>query len=93
MGIPFLIFMVLGIAASLSQTGFIYAPKTNERGTMLQHWFNVKLVKKGDIIFCNNKGKILSVAKALSDGYESVIPNSIEGMWNSYGFNGIIINI
>lgn len=66
--------------------GFIYAPKTNERGTMLQHWFNVKLVKKGDIIFCNNKGKILSVAKALSDGYESVIPNSIEGMWNSYGF-------
>jgi flagellar biosynthetic protein FlhB len=30
MGIPFLIFMVLGIAASLSQTGFIYAPKKLE---------------------------------------------------------------
>ncbi len=30
MGIPFLIFMVLGIFASLSQTGFIYAPKKLE---------------------------------------------------------------
>lgn len=30
MGIPFLVFMVLGIIASLSQTGFIYAPKKLE---------------------------------------------------------------
>ena len=30
MGIPFLIFMILGIAASLSQTGFVYAPKKLE---------------------------------------------------------------
>ena len=30
MAIPFLIFMVLGIIASLSQTGFIYAPKKLE---------------------------------------------------------------
>lgn len=30
MGIPFAIFMVLGIAASIAQTGFIYAPKKLE---------------------------------------------------------------
>ena len=30
MGIPFAVFMVLGILASLSQTGFIYAPKKLE---------------------------------------------------------------
>ena len=36
MAIPFLIFMVLGIFASLSQTGFIYAPKSlNQTGISL----------------------------------------------------------
>ncbi len=66
--------------------GFIYAPKTNKNGSLLQHWLNVKFIKKGDIIFCNKKGNILSVAKAISDGYESVIPESLRGLWASQGF-------
>ncbi len=66
--------------------GYLYAPAKNEKGTTLTHWSNVKHVKKGDIIFCNKKGYIISVAKALSDGYDSVIPDNIKGLWYSKGF-------
>jgi hypothetical protein len=66
--------------------GFIYAPKIGKNGASFQHWINVKLVKKGDIIFCNKKGNILSVARAISDGYESVIPASINGLWAPHGY-------
>ena len=60
---------------------FLYAPKDN-----IKHHSNVKDIKAGDIIFCNKKGYILSIAKALSDGYESPIPDSIKGLWAASGF-------
>ena len=60
---------------------FLYAPKDN-----IKHHINVKDIKTGDIIFCNKKGYILSIAKALSDGYESPIPDSIKGLWAESGF-------
>lgn len=60
---------------------FLYAPKDN-----IKHHKNVKDVKKGDIILCNKNGFILSVAKAMSDGYESPIPESIRGLWDATGY-------
>ncbi len=60
---------------------FLYAPKDN-----LSHHRDVKRVKTGDIIFCNKKGNILSIAKALCDGYESPIPDSIKGLWDASGY-------
>jgi hypothetical protein len=60
---------------------YLYAPKDS-----MKHHTNVKDVKAGDIIFCNKKGFILCVAKALSDGYESQIPDSIKGLWGSFGY-------
>ena len=60
---------------------FLYAPKDN-----IKHHLNVLEVRSGDIIFCNKNGYILSIAKAVSDGYESVIPDDIEGQWDEYGY-------
>lgn len=63
------------------QENFLYSPKDN-----IKHHKNVKDVKVGDIIFCNKNGYILSIAKALSDGYESPIPDSIRGLWDASGY-------
>ena len=63
------------------QENFLYAPKDN-----IKHHRNVKNVKSGDIILCNKNGYILSIARALSDGYESPIPDSIKGLWDATGY-------
>lgn len=65
---------------------FIYAPKNNENGLTLDHWSNVEKVKKDDVIFCNKKGVIKAIGIAKSNGYESSIPESIQGKWNQIGF-------
>ncbi len=66
--------------------GFLYAPKNNRYGKSFKHWNDVKLIKKGDIILCNKKGYILSVAKALCDEYDSVIPDSIKDLFQNVGY-------
>lgn len=68
------------------QGGFIYAPKSNSKGKTFSHWADVKKVKKGDVIFCNVKGNIKAIAIAMSNGYNSVIPDSIKGQWLENGY-------
>lgn len=68
------------------QGGFIYAPKSNSKGQTLSHWSDVKKVRKGDVIFCNVKGNIKAIAIAMSNGYDSVIPDSIKGQWLENGY-------
>ncbi len=65
---------------------YVYAPKYDKRKSTKYYWDNVKLIKKGDIIFCNKSPNIVAVAKAVSDGYGSVIPENIKGLWGHYGY-------
>lgn len=65
---------------------FLYAPSSNKEGAHRLYWTNVKNIKIGDIIFCNYKSKIVSIGKALTDGYDSPIPKCIEKKWNSDGY-------
>lgn len=65
---------------------FLYAPSSNKKGDHRSYWTNVKNIKIGDIIFCNYKSKIVSIGKALTDGYDSPIPKCIEKKWNSDGY-------
>ena len=66
--------------------GFLYAPKYQKNGRTAFHHENVKRIKRDDRIFCYCKSNIVAIAKALTDGYESMIPSSIKGRWNDYGF-------
>lgn len=66
--------------------GFIYAPKTNSKGSTFAHWSDVKEVKKGDVIFCNKKGNIVAIGIAMSNGFDAIIPDSIKGQWYDKGF-------
>ena len=62
--------------------GFLYAPKYQKNGRTAFHHENVKRIKRDDRIFCYCKSNIVAIAKALTDGYESMIPSSIKGRWN-----------
>lgn len=64
---------------------FLWAPLLNQSGNKVQHWENMKLVNKGDIIFCNNNGRIMSVARTTSFGRLSKIPNEFEKSWKPEG--------
>ena len=46
--------------------GFIYAPKTNSKGSTFAHWSDVKEVKKGDVIFCNKKERTYNFLQVFS---------------------------
>lgn len=64
---------------------FLWAPLFSQSGNKVQHWENMKYVNKGDIIFCNNNKKIVSVARARGTSQLSKIPNEFEQSWKSEG--------
>lgn len=64
---------------------FLWAPLYNKNGDVLKHWDNLKDVNKGDVILCNNNGRIFSVGVAKGNAYLSNIPDSFEQSWQPMG--------
>lgn len=64
---------------------FLWAPVYNKQGKKVYHWETMKYVDKGDIIFCNNDAKIVSIGVAKSSCYFSDIPSSFNGSWRTKG--------
>ena len=57
---------------------FLWAPLYNEKGSVLSHWDSLKDVNRGDVILCNNNGRIFSVGIAKDHAYLSNIPDEFE---------------
>lgn len=64
---------------------FLWAPLYNERGGINSHWDSLKDIDKGDVILCNNNGKIFSVGIAKNYAYLSDIPDEFEQTWKPEG--------
>lgn len=64
---------------------FLWAPLYNKNGGVFKHWDNLKDVSKGDVILCNNNGRIFSVAIAKGNAYLYNIPDSFEQSWQPEG--------
>ena len=64
---------------------YLWAPLYNERGGINSHWDSLKDVNKGDVILCNNNGKIFSVGIAKDYAYLSKIPEEFEQTWKPEG--------
>lgn len=64
----------------VEQYKFLWAPlfTVNKKGTKVvrRGWEIVKEVKKGDIIFCHQNGKIVYLARAKTNPYESPRPDN-----------------
>ena len=57
---------------------FLWAPIYNKNGGVFKHWDYLKDVNKGDVILCNNNGRIFSVGVAKSNAYLCEIPDAFE---------------
>jgi predicted HNH restriction endonuclease len=64
---------------------FLWAPLYNERGSILSHWDSLKDVNRGDVILCNNNGKIFSVGIAKDHACLCDIPEEFEQTWRPEG--------
>lgn len=64
---------------------FLWAPLYNEKGSVLSHWDSLKDVNRGDVILCNNNGRIFSVGIAKDHAYLSNIPDEFEQSWKPEG--------
>lgn len=64
---------------------FLWAPLYNKYGKKVYHWETMKMVNKGDVIFCNNDAKIVSVGVAQGGSYLSEIPDSFNNTWKPKG--------
>lgn len=47
--------------------GFLWAPQKNNKGQTFHHWTDMKMIRKGDIIFNSFKGKLVSILVAKED--------------------------
>lgn len=65
--------------------GFLWAPLVNKAGRKESHWESLQNVKKGDIVFCNKKGFIVSIGIVLKPAYSFKIPNEFNNTWEEYG--------
>ena len=64
---------------------FLWAPIYNKNGGIFKHWDYLKDVNKGDVILCNNNGRIFSVGVAKSNAYLCEIPDAFEQTWQPEG--------
>lgn len=64
---------------------FLWAPIYNKNGAILKHWDYLKDVNKGDVILCNNNGRIFSVGIAKDNAYLCEIPDAFEQSWRPEG--------
>jgi len=64
---------------------YLWAPIKNSQGKSVSHWDSLNFVNKGDIIFCNNNGKIVSVGVVLYNAYPFDIPNEFGNTWRTKG--------
>lgn len=68
--------------------GYIWAPKVQKDGHQRAGYTNVSLVQRDDIIISFAQSHVISVGRALSDGYNSVKPHSGNAWddWQSEGW-------
>lgn len=64
---------------------YLWAPLYNERGGVNSHWDSLKDVNRGDVILCNNNGRIFSVGVAKDYAYLSNIPEEFQQTWRPEG--------
>ena len=64
---------------------FLWAPLKTLNGGRKPYWESLEKVSKGDLIFCNNHGKIMSIAIATDSAYVFDIPESFENTWENKG--------
>ena len=64
---------------------YLWAPIRSKKGGILPHWDSLKDVNKGDIILCNNNGKIFSVGIAKEPAYACDIPEEFHQNWRPEG--------
>lgn len=64
---------------------FLWAPLKTLNGGRKTYWESLEKVSKGDLIFCNNHGKIMSIAVAKDSAYIFDIPESFENTWENKG--------
>ncbi|MCU5423648.1 HNH endonuclease [Bacillus tropicus] len=73
-------------AKKVMEKNIIWAPKSNGNG-LIHHWERVKGVKKGDIIFQFEHGKITAIAKALTNATPAKKPEILkETDWPEEGY-------
>lgn len=63
----------------------LWAPLLNINGDKNNSWESMKAIKKGDIIFSNKEGNIVSINVAKSDCYLRTKPKNISNKWNPEG--------
>ena len=73
------------------KNGFLWAPTftLNKHGTRIANsgWLNVPKVKKSDVIFCHEGGKVLFIGIALRDAYPAPRPEGREYIhWKNEGY-------
>jgi putative restriction endonuclease len=77
--------------------GYLWAPQKNKLGQSFHHWTDMRIVKKGDIIFNSYNGQLVSVLIANEDCKESQRPTGLDQLelWEKDGWmvNAKYINL
>ncbi|MDD9786678.1 HNH endonuclease [Priestia megaterium] len=68
--------------------GYLWAPQKNKNGQTFHHWTDMKLIKKGDIIFNSFNGKLVSILTAQTNCQEHERPTGLEqlDLWEKDGW-------
>ncbi len=68
--------------------GYLWAPQKNKNGQTFHHWTDMKLIKKGDIIFNSFNGKLVSILTAQGNCQEHERPTGLEqlDLWEKDGW-------
>ncbi|WDW10698.1 HNH endonuclease [Priestia aryabhattai] len=68
--------------------GYLWAPQKNKNGQTFHHWTDMKLIKKGDIIFNSFNGKLVSILIAQANYQEYERPTVLEqlDLWEKDGW-------
>lgn len=70
--------------------GYVWSPQKTKNGGINKGYENMRLIKKGDIIFHCCKGYIKAISEAKSDCYEADQPAELikdqAGVWNKKGY-------
>ncbi|MED4052295.1 HNH endonuclease [Priestia megaterium] len=68
--------------------GYLWAPQKNKNGQTFHHWTDMKLIKKGDIIFNSFNGKLVSILTAQANCQEHERPTGLEqlDLWEKDGW-------
>lgn len=71
--------------------GYLWAPLKNKSGNREPYWETLRNVNPGDVILCNNNGRIVSIGVAVSSAYMCDIPAEFKQIWRPEG-RGIDVN-